>query len=192
MAATCCGSTTRPTATIRATAIARRSSTERLGGARRARRTAAWTALVLVEAGAALAQSPRAPLEPTDARATSASERAATRSAGTDAPALVEPAASPAFGFETGSADPSSAGWSASGAAAIVDERASEGTRSLRLDGRSRPARARLRIAAPRVEGNRIRISFDAAADDAAALTALARVDGPDGLLFVERRDLPL
>jgi len=147
---------------------------------------------VLVEAGAALAQSPRAPLEPTDARATSASERAATRSAGTDAPALVEPAASPAFGFETGSADPSSAGWSASGAAAIVDERASEGTRSLRLDGRSRPARARLRIAAPRVEGNRIRISFDAAADDAAALTALARVDGPDGLLFVERRDLPL
>lgn len=73
----------------------------------------------------------------------------------------------------------------------MLDDEAWDGA-SLRLDGRTRPARARLRVAAPDVEGNRIRISFDAAADAAAALTVLARVDGRNGLLFVERRDVPL
>lgn len=47
-----------------------------------------------------------------------------------------------------------------------------------------------MRFAVPNVEGNRIRIAFDAVASDKASLTALARVDGRDGLLFVERKEL--
>lgn len=74
--------------------------------------------------------------------------------------------------------------------AAIENGVAADGERSLRLAaGDGREARATLRIPAPEIDGNRIRFSMRArGADGADAIDVLVRIDGPNGLLYVDRR----
>lgn len=104
------------------------------------------------------------------------------------------PAADAAFGvdgsFERPVADGAPPGWSLGAGAALDATVARDGERSLRLradDGRG--ARATLDVVPPRVDGNRIRFSLHAHGDEGAdALDLLVRVDGAEGLLYVDRR----
>ncbi|HEX6994329.1 MAG TPA: S41 family peptidase [Gammaproteobacteria bacterium] len=97
-------------------------------------------------------------------------------------------------GFERTGPDGMPAAWSLGAGAAIDADVARDGEWSLRLraaDGRD--ARATLEVAPPRVDGNRIRLSLYARGDDGAdAIELFVRVDGADGLLYVERRRAPI
>ncbi len=77
---------------------------------------------------------------------------------------------------------------------ALIDAAtAHEGAHSLKLaaDGRG-AARATLRFAATPVDGNRQRFSFYATAADDEALDLFVRIDGRDGLLYVDRLRAPV
>src|SRR5690606_37425265 len=98
------------------------------------------------------------------------------------------------LGFEQPGPGGAPPGWSLGDGAAVDGRVALEGTASLRLEaGAGRGARATLRLPPPRVEGNRIRFAlFARAGDRADALELFLRIDGPDGLLYVDRRSAPL
>lgn len=85
-------------------------------------------------------------------------------------------------------------GWSFAAGAVVDDRIARDGERSLRLEARDGgDARANLRLAPPLVDGNRIRFSLHARAGDGAdALDLFVRIDGPEGLLYVDRRRAPI
>lgn len=96
--------------------------------------------------------------------------------------------------FEQPRKDGIPTGWSLGPGSAIDTVVAHDGERSLRLgavDGRA--ARATLEIAPPEIDGNRIHFSLHARGDDGAdAIELFVRVDGADGLLYVDRRRAPL